>query len=251
MAQEDGVNAASAGSGAARREDSLPIVLIPGLLCTPRLYADQLPALWRFGQVTVADHTRDDSVAGIARRLLAAAPPRFVLVGLSMGGYTAFEVMRAAPDRVVRLALLDTAARADTPEQTERRRGMMALARDGRFDEVLEPLFLSWVHRSHRTDEGLRRIVRGMAEDTGPEAFVRQQTAIMTRPDSRPSLGAIRCPTMVLVGDGDESTPPERAAEIAEGISGSRLVTIPDAGHLTTLEQPERVTQALVEWLEP
>ena len=239
----------SAGPESARTAESAPIVLIPGLLCTLRLYAEQLPALWRFGPVTVADHTRDDSVAGIARRLLAAAPPRFALVGLSMGGYTAFEVMRAAPDRVVRLALLDTSARPDIPDQTERRRAQMALARDGRFAEVFEPLFLSWVHRAHRTDETLRRIVRGMAEDTGPEAFVRQQTAIMTRPDSRPGLAAIRCPTLVLVGDGDEATPPDRAAEIAHGIPGARLVTVPESGHLSTLEQPQHVTRALVDWL--
>ena len=230
--------------------DSTPIVLIPGLLCTPRLYAEQLPALWRFGQVTVADHTRDDSIAGIARRLLAAAPPRFALAGLSMGGYTAFEVMRQHPGRVVRLALLDTSALADTPAQHERRRGMMTQAREGRFDEVFDPLFQSWVHRSHRSDATLRQIVRQMAQDTGPEAFIRQQSAIMTRPDSRPVLGSIRCPTLVLVGDGDESTPPDRAAEIAQGISGSRLVTIPEAGHLTTIEQPDRVTQALVDWLQ-
>jgi pimeloyl-ACP methyl ester carboxylesterase len=238
-----------AGPASARAAESVPIVLIPGLLCTPRLYAEQLPALWRFGQVTVADHTRDDSVAGIARRLLAAAPPRFALVGLSMGGYTAFEVMRVAPDRVARLALLDTAARADTPEQSERRRGLMALAREGRFAEVFEPLFLSWVHRAHRTDAMLRRIVWSMAEDTGPEAFLREQTAIMTRPDSRPGLAAIRCPTLVLVGDGDESTPPDRAAEIADGVPGARLVAVPDSGHLSTLEQPALVTRALVEWL--
>jgi pimeloyl-ACP methyl ester carboxylesterase len=229
--------------------ESLPVVFIPGLLCTPRLYAEQLPALWRFGAVTVADHTRDDSVAGIARRLLATAPPRFALVGLSMGGYTAFEVMRAAPDRVARLALLDTSARADTPEASERRRGPMALAREGRFAEVLEPLFLSWVHPSHRSDETLRKIVWRMAEETGPEAFVRQQTAIMTRPDSRPGLAAIRCPTLVLVGDRDEATPPDRAAEIASGIAGARLVTVPESGHLSTLEQPEHVTRALVEWM--
>jgi pimeloyl-ACP methyl ester carboxylesterase len=229
----------------------LSTVLIPGLLCSPRLYAEQLPALWRFGAVTVADHTRDDSVAGIARRLLAAAPPRFALAGLSMGGYTAFEVMRIAPDRVVRLALLDTSARADTPEQTERRRGQIALAQQGRFGEVLEPLFLSWVHRTRRTDDGLRRIVRCMAEqETGPEVFVRQQTAIMTRPDSRPHLHAIRCPTLVLVGDGDEATPLDRAAEIANGIPGARLVTVPECGHLSTLERPEDVTRALVGWLE-
>jgi pimeloyl-ACP methyl ester carboxylesterase len=231
--------------------DSLPIVLIPGLLCSPRLYAEQVPALWRFGAVTVADHTRDDSVGGIAGRLLAAAPPRFALAGLSMGGYTAFEVMRTAPERVARLALLDTSARPDLPEQSERRRSQIALAQQGRFGEVLEPLFLSWVHRTRRTDEGLRALVRRMAEqETGPDVFVRQQTAIMTRPDSRPGLRAIRCPTLVLVGDGDEATPPDRAGEIADGIAGARLVTVPECGHLSTLERPEHVTRALVEWLQ-
>jgi pimeloyl-ACP methyl ester carboxylesterase len=230
--------------------ESLPTVLIPGLLCTPRLYADQLPALWRFGPVTVADHTRDGSVAGIARRLLASAPQRFALVGLSMGGYTAFEVMRAAPGRVARLALLDTSALADVTAQTERRRAQIALAQSGRLADVLDPLFSSWVHRSRRTDDALKQVVRRMAEDTGPAGFVNQQTAIMTRPDSRRDLAAIRCPTLVLVGDGDEATPPERAAEIADGISGSRLVTIPECGHLSTLERPEPVTRALVEWMQ-
>src|ERR1700726_2443210 len=100
--------------------DPLPIVLVPGLNCSPRLYAEQIPALWRFGPVAIADHTRDDSMAAIAARIIAAAPPRFALVGLSMGGYIAFEIVRRAPERVAKLALLDTGARADTPEQTER-----------------------------------------------------------------------------------------------------------------------------------
>ncbi len=239
----------SAGAQSGRAAEWLPVVLIPGLLCTPRLYAEQISALWRFGPVTIADHTRDDSVGGIARRLLAAAPPRFALAGLSMGGYTAFEVLRTAPHRVARLALLDTSARADVPEQSERRRAQMALARDGRFAEVMEPLFLSWVHSTHRADTALREIVWRMGEESGPEAFVRQQTAIMTRPDSRPGLAAIRCQTLVLVGDGDEATPPDRAAEIANGIAGARLVTVPESGHLSTLEQPQHVTRALVEWL--
>jgi pimeloyl-ACP methyl ester carboxylesterase len=229
--------------------DAPPIVLIPGLLCSPRLYAEQLPALWRYGAVMVADHTRDDSVAGITRRLLGIAARQFVLVGLSMGGYTAFEVMRTAPDRVTRLALLDTSARPDTPEQSERRRAQIALAQSGRFGDVLDPLFLSWVHRSRRSDQSLRQIVQRMAEESGPDVFVRQQTAIMTRPDSRPTLAAVRCPTLVLVGDGDEATPPDRASEIAHGIAGSRLVVVPECGHLSTLERPEHVTRALVEWL--
>ncbi len=230
--------------------ESLPTVLIPGLLCTPRLYGEQLPELWRFGSVVIADHTRDESVGAIAQRILTVAPRRFALVGLSMGGYIAFEILRSSPDRVVRLALLGTSARADTPEQSDRRRAQMALARGGRFGEVVDQLFLVWMHRARRNDEGLRRIVQRMAEETGPEAFTRQQTAIMTRPDSRPHLPAIRCPTLVLVGDGDEATPPERAAEIANGIAAARLVTIPECGHLSTLERPQHVTRALTEWLE-
>jgi pimeloyl-ACP methyl ester carboxylesterase len=152
---------------------------------------------------------------------------------------------------VTRLALLDTSARADTPEQSERRRTQIALAQHGGFGDVLEPLFASWVHRTRRNDDGLRQVVRRMAEDdTGPDVFVRQQTAIMSRPDSRQDLGAIRCPALVLVGDGDEATPPERAAEIANGIAGARLVTVPECGHLSTLERPDHVTRALIDWLE-
>ena len=230
--------------------EPLPIVLIPGLLCSPRLYGEQLPELWRFGPIVIADHTRDDSVAGLARRILASAPPRFALVGLSMGGYTAFEIMRRAPDRVVRLALLDTSARPDTPEASERRRAQIGLVQSGHFTEVVDQLFTLWVHRTRRNDESLRRTVRRMAEETGPQAFARQQMAIMTRPDSRPDLAAIRCPTLVLVGDGDEATPPDRAAEIANGIPAARLVSVPECGHLSTLERPQPVTQALVEWLE-
>ena len=230
--------------------ESLPIVLIPGLVCSPRLYGEQLPELWRFGPLFIADHTRDDSLEGIAQRILMAAPRRFALVGLSMGGYTAFEIMRSSPDRVARLALLNTSARADTSEQSDRRRAQIALARGGRFGEVLDQFFPMWVHPSRRDDEMLRRIVQRMAEETGPDAFVRQLTAIMTRRDSRPDLAAIRCPTLVLVGDGDNATPPERAAEIANGVPASRLVTIPECGHLSTLERPQQVTRALTEWLE-
>src|SRR5262249_60611376 len=112
---------------------------------------------------------------------------------------------------------------------------------------LLFPLF---VHRNRQGDETLRRIVRSMAEETGPQAFVRQQRAIMTRPDCRPQLASIHCPTLVLVGDGDELTPPPRSEEIAAGSAGARLVRVPDCGHLSTLERPEAVSRALVEWLK-
>jgi pimeloyl-ACP methyl ester carboxylesterase len=229
--------------------DALPVVLIPGLTCTPRLYADQIPALWQFGPVTVADHRRDDSMEGIARRILAATPPRFALAGLSMGGFIAFEIIRQAPERVAKLALLDTGARPDAPEQTERRRMLMGLAKEGRYAEIPELAFPLYVHRNRHGDEALKRILREMAEATGVDAYLRQQQAILSRPDSRPSLAAISCPTLVLVGDSDEATPPELAREMAAGIRGSHLVVIPESGHLSTLEQPAAVTMALVEWL--
>ena len=228
----------------------LPIVLVPGLNCSARLYAEQVPALWGFGPVTIADHRRDDSMAAIAAHILATAPPRFALVGLSMGGYIAFAMVRQAPERVARLALLDSSARPDTAEQSERRRGLIALAEGGRFSELADLLFPVFVHRNRQGDEALRALVRTMAEETGPQAFVRQQRAIMTRPDCRPLLALIRSPTLVLVGDGDELTPPALSEEIAAGIAGARLVRVPDCGHLSTLERPQAVNRALLEWLQ-
>jgi len=230
--------------------ESLPVVLIPGLLDSARLYAPQIPMLWRHGPVTVADHTRDDSMGAIAHRILANAPPRFALAGLSMGGYISFEILRQAPERVAKLALLDTSARADTPEATAMRHAQMALAADGRLDEVVEQQFERMIHPLHRGDQKLRELNRLMAEDVGPEAFVRQQTAIMGRPDSRPTLAAIGCPTLVLVGEQDELTPPERAVEMADGIPRAKLVTVPECAHLSTLERPREVTRAMLAWLE-
>ncbi len=229
--------------------EPLPIVLVPGLIASPRLFAAQIPELWRFGPVTIADHTRDDSMEGIARRILAAAPPRFALGGLSMGGYVAFEIARQAPERVAKLALLDTTARPDAPEQIEARRAQIELARGGRFGEIPDQLFPRLIHPTHQGDEELRRVVRQMAEEVGAEGFVLQQTAIMNRPDSRASAAAIRCPTLVLVGEGDQITPPERAEEMAGIIPGARLVTVPECGHLSTIERPQEVTRALVEWM--
>ena len=229
--------------------DSMPLVLVPGLLCSARLYAPQLAALWPFGPVMVADHRRDADMAAIAARILADAPPRFALAGLSMGGYIAFAMLRQAPERIAKLALLDTSARPDTPEQTAIRKSQIALAEGGRFAEIPALSMPRFLHRNRQNDHALTDIVRQMAADTGPKAFVRQQTAIATRPDSRPLLPSIRCPTLVLVGDGDEATPPALAQEIAAGIAGSRLVTVPDCGHLSTLEQPEVVNGALAAWL--
>jgi pimeloyl-ACP methyl ester carboxylesterase len=230
--------------------EHVPTVLVAGLNCSARLYAEQIPALWQFGPVIMADHRRDDSMAAMARRILAAAPPRFALVGLSMGGYIAFEIMRQAPGRVAKLALLDTGARGEAPERTEQRRPLIALAKSGRFAEILDLQYPLLVHASRHHDAALKATVRVMNEETGAEAYLRQQQAIMTRPDSRPGLAAIKCPTLVLVGDADEATPPDLSHEMAAGIPGAKLVVVAGCGHLSTLERPDAVNKSLVEWMQ-
>lgn len=229
--------------------EPLPTVLIPGLVCTPALYREQLSALWRFGPVTVADHTRDDSMAGIARRILSQAPARFALIGLSMGGYIAFEILRQAPERAAKLALLDTTARPDAPEQTEARKRQIEMAQSGRFSDIARLLFPRFVAAARHADRALQETVRRMADDTGPDAFVRQQTAIMNRVDSRPTLGRIACPTLVVVGEQDVLTPPDRAAEMVAAIPNARQIVVPNCGHLCTLEQPDVLTQVLGDFL--
>ena len=227
----------------------LPLVLVPGLLCSARLFAPQIAALWPFGPVTVADHRRDDDMAAISARILADAPPRFALAGLSMGGHIAFAMLRLAPERIAKLALLDTSARPDTAEQSAQREKLIAMADGGRLNDVVEILAPRFLHRGRQNDVALKRTLQEMAADVGPKAFVRQQKAIMSRMDSRPFLAAIHCPTLVLVGDGDELTPPELSKEICAGISGARLVAVPGCGHLSTLEKPDAVNAALAEWL--
>jgi pimeloyl-ACP methyl ester carboxylesterase len=230
-------------------KNPIPVLLIPGLMCSPRLFNDQIPALWQFGPIAVADHTRDDSMVAIARRILSMAPPSFVLVGLSMGGYIALELLRQAPDRILKLALLDTAAGPESREQNERRRALIELAESGRYSEIPDLLLPRLVHSSCQDKDALRQTIHFMAEETGHEAFLRQERAIMTRPDFRPSLGAISCPTLILVGDSDQVTPLRCADEIVAGIPGAKLVLVRQCGHLSTLEQPGFVTSVLVEFL--
>jgi pimeloyl-ACP methyl ester carboxylesterase len=229
--------------------EMLPIVLVPGLICSPRIWAPLVPALWRHGPVTIANHVRDDSMAAIARRILQEAPPRFALSGHSMGGYIAFEIMRQAPERVAKLALLNTQARPDTPEATARRSSMVARAQGGGYRTVVDEFWANFVHPSRSGDAGLQQIVHDMADDVGVDAFLRQQNAIMTRPDSRPTLTAIRCPTLVFTCDTDNTVPPKLSQEMADGIAGSRLVVLENCGHLPQLERAEATAHALVEWL--
>jgi pimeloyl-ACP methyl ester carboxylesterase len=225
-----------------------PLLLLPGLLCDERLWCDQVAALIGTAECQVADLTLDADLGSMALRALEAAPPRFALAGLSMGGYAALEIMRRAPERVTRLALFDTSARPDTLEQARRRRGLMALTRSGQFKGVTPRLLPSLLHPDH-VEGPLGHEVREMAERVGRDAFLRQQQAILQRPDSRPLLPGIGVPTLVAVGEQDILTPPELAEEMAAAIPGARLARIPQAGHLPTMEQPEAVNALFQEWL--
>ncbi len=229
--------------------DSMPILLIPGLGGSPRIYGPVEAALWAYGPVTIANHVRDDNMGAIARRILAEAPPRFALAGHSMGGYIAFEIMRQAPDRVARLALINTQARPDSPEAKQRRTALIARIKAGGYRDVLDELFPGFVHPSRHGDAALRQLVHDMGEDVGADAFVGQLTAIMARPDSRPTLANIRCPTLVLTGDTDNTLSNTLSVEMAEGIRAAKLVVIPDCGHLPQPEKPRETADALTAWL--
>lgn len=226
-----------------------PLVLLPGLLADAGLWAHQTRHLADITDVGVADLTVADTMGGLADAVLAAAPARFALAGLSMGGYVAFEILRRAPRRVTRLALIDTTAGLDSPEQAERRRTLIGIAEAGRFS-LLPPQFLpTLLHPDRLADTAVTGEVLAMARRIGPESFVRQQTAMIGRPDSRPDLPHIRCPTLVIGGRQDALTPPAVMRDLADGIPGARFTVIEDAGHLTPLEQPQAVTALLRLWL--
>lgn len=225
------------------------VVFASGQLLTAECWEPQVAALSADYDLRFSDHTREETIAGMAVRLLAEAPPRFHLAAHAMGGFTAFEVMRQAPERVISLALIATLAPNDGPAQTERRQGYIRLVESGRFAEVVEERIPILVHPARREDEPLLTIVRRMAADTGPETFLRQQRAIMTRADSRPSLGAIAVPTLVMRGTQDGITTVTHQEEIVGGIPGARLEVIEDCGHLPTLEKPATVNRVLAGWL--
>ena len=228
---------------------NLPLVLVPGLLCDARLWQPQAAALADVAAITVADVTRDDSIAGMAERVLAAAPARFALAGLSMGGYVVQEMTRRAPERVAKLALLDTNARADTEEQKKRRLDLIQLAERGTFKGVTPRLLPMLIHPDRMADKELVDSVMAMAESVGKDAFLRQQRAIMGRTDGREALREIGCPTLVLCGREDALAPPKVHEEMAERIPDATLVVINHCGHISTMERPEQVAAQMRVWL--
>lgn len=225
------------------------LLLLPGLLNGANLFEHQAEALADVVGVTVADLTRSDSIAALADDVLAQSRDGpFVLAGMSMGGYVAFEILRRAPGRVQGLVLMSTSARPDTREATAAREELIALsAKD--FAAVIEKLLARMAHPDDANTPEVGGVFQQMAAGLGREVFVRQQRAIAARPDSRPTLATIRCPTLVLCGRDDVVTPPDVNREIADGIAGARFEMFDDCGHLLPLEQSERLTQVLREWL--
>ena len=224
------------------------LLFLPGLLEDADVFSHQIESLRPRAHCVTADLTRSETIAALAREALAQAPAGPLgLVGHSMGGYVALEILRQAPERIERVALLNTHARPDTPESTENRRRLMALAeRD--FEKVPEALMPKVVNAAHYADPVITGTIGEMALGVGREAFLRQQRAIISRIDSRPHLGAIRCPTLVVSARDDEIMPVPLLKELADGIPGARLAFVEDSGHTSPLEQPERVTELLLDW---
>ena len=230
--------------------DLLPLVLLPGSLCDQRLFGAQVEYFSRFREVFVGDFVGCDSIQGMAVKMLAEAPPKFALAGLSMGGIVAFEMYRQAPQRIDRLAVLDTNPSAELAERVAiRRRQSQHIADGGDLAEFtgaeLLPKYAD--NREHRTR--LEALVLSMAKAAGAAEFVNQWRALEQRPDSWCTLRQITCPTLILCGVNDNLCSVELHREMAAEISGGQLQIIADAGHLCTLDAPIAVNRALHRWL--
>lgn len=229
---------------------TLPLVLLPGMMCDHRLFGPQISALSAGREIIVGDIGGHDSMTALAARVLSSAPERFALAGLSMGGIVAMEAIRQAPDRIDRLALLDTNPRAELPEVRARRSPQIEAVRAGRLREVMrdemKPNYLA---------DGPRKSVvltlcMEMALALGPKVFARQSIALRDRPDQEDTLRAVRVPTLVLCGSQDMLCPVERHERMHALVPGSHLSVIEGAGHMPTLEKPDETTAALSRWLE-
>ncbi len=227
-----------------------PLLLVPGHLCDHALWAHQTRHLADIADMTVALTDGGASVEAMAGAILAKAPGRFALAGLSMGGYIALEIMRQAPQRVERLALLDTAAGGNSTAANERRRRHMGLIDEGKFETVLDEFCQMVVPPARYGDAALMDEMRRMMRRVGPGLARAQQQALLDRDDMRPTLARIACPTLVLCGRQDTLTPLAGHEEIATGIGKSKLVVVENCGHMSTMEQPEAVTAVMRYWLQ-
>jgi pimeloyl-ACP methyl ester carboxylesterase len=224
------------------------LLLLPGLLNDAELWRDQIAALSDVAECRVPDLTQGETLEALAEGVLAGAPPRFALAGFSFGGYVAQEIARLAPERIDRLALLDTAIRVDTPERAVFRRGLTKAARmDGKFQGIADRMLASYIDHSRLSDAELTGRIKSMTQRLGREVFIRQNE--IERRDGEAVLRALTCPILILCGENDEITPLADMRAIADFLPGASFVAIRGTGHLTPMEKPEAVNNALRDWL--
>ncbi len=226
------------------------LILIPGLGADERMWRDQLNALADPWQPQVAQaHHNEDSIAAMASVLLARHPGELILCGASMGGIIAMEAARQEPQRIVGLALLGTNARPETDDMRALRESAIALFASGKVREVIEPNVALALHPDQAQQPPLVQAYLDFVLDAGADQLIRQNRAIMARPDARQHLPHLRCPTLVMCGDSDQLTPPECSHEIAALVPGAQLVLVPRCGHMLTMEKPAQVNATLAAWL--
>ena len=225
------------------------LILLPGLLNDAELWRDQISGLADVARVWVPDLSPYATLHEMAQSVLAEAEPTFAVAGFSMGGYVAQEIARLAPERIERLALLDTSIRVDTPERAAQRRALnKAAARGGTFLGIGQAIMKSYIDASRLDDIELTTRIVDMTQRLGREVFLRQNS--LERQDGEAALKALRVPLLIIVGENDQITPAEGCREMAAAIGCTHLVVIPNAGHMTPMEAPSAVNGAICHWLE-
>lgn len=226
-----------------------PLVLVPGMMCDAQAFAPQINDLSREASVQVACVARAETIRDMAAEVLAQAPQRFALAGHSMGGIVAMEVLRRAPERVSRIALISTTPLAETPEQAAWREPFIVKAQAGRLDEAMAGALPADNFAPTPARNRILQTVIDMAYAFGPDTFIRQSRALQRRPDAQKVLRQTKVPTLILCGAHDKMTPVKRHEFMAELVQGARLEVIAEAGHMPALETPDRVTSALRNWM--
>lgn len=228
----------------------MQLILLPGLASDATMWRDQLPALPPALRAQVTDvHTRHDSIETMAGALLAEHPGELLLCGASMGGIVAMEVLRQAPGRIRGAALLGTNARPETDDMRQLRENAIVLFEQGRAAEVIRANVMFAFHASRTLDAALTGTYLDFVLAAGAAQLIRQNRAIMSRPDARAHLPQVRCPVLVMCGDSDQLTPLDCSREIAALVPGAELEVVPACGHMLTMEQPEFVNARLNRWL--
>lgn len=230
---------------AAHRET---LILAPGLICDDEVWAYVAAHLADVADCRIVPADEADTMQGLAGALLAGAPERFAIAGFSMGGYVALEVLRQAPERVTRLAVLDATARADTPQKAAGRRAAIADCEEGRFDDLLGRFVPQLLHPD-QLGGPLAARVRAMGQRVGPQRFARRHRAMSTRTDGRDVLRQCDVPVRALCGRSDALSSVEEHQEIAETAPRGRLSIVEDCGHMPPLERPQAATALLRDWL--